>query len=212
LKGSNQDLIRQAKFQRERYQAIASRLKTLVQVQQPQVDAIKTSLKSWEKKISEAENKVLYTKLNTSESSPTFISFEDEDIDVWADELQLLKESLLLPPKPHEHTQSQKDNKLLLAKAIHEIEETITNAVTNQEGIQKDFEEAQKKIKYWNEKAQTALRNNDDDLALQAVVNKKVENKIVLILKTQLQHQQATVDILVRNLIALESLVVYEER
>jgi phage shock protein A len=54
LKGSNQDLIRQAKFQRERYQAIASRLKTLLEEQQPQVEAIKSSLKSWRKKVSEA--------------------------------------------------------------------------------------------------------------------------------------------------------------
>ncbi|WP_335010378.1 hypothetical protein [Nostoc sp.] len=36
------------------------------------------------------------------------------------------------------------------------------------------------------------MKNNDDDLALQAVVNKKVQNKIVLILQTQLQQQEAT--------------------
>ncbi|MEH1783512.1 MAG: hypothetical protein V7K67_29715 [Nostoc sp.] len=62
LKGSNQDLISQAKFQKERYQAIASRLKKLVGEQQPQVDAIKSSLKSWEQKVSEAQNKVLSSK------------------------------------------------------------------------------------------------------------------------------------------------------
>lgn len=224
LKGSNQDLIRQAKFQKERYQAIASRLKTLVEEQQPQVDAIKSSLKSWEKKVSEAQNKALLSKHNTSDAmsafeqiekkafereaptqevSPTFISFEDVD-----DELQQLKKALLLPPKPQEQT---KTKKVLLAEAIHEIEETVTSAVANQEGIQRDFEKAQKEAKYWNQKAQTALRNNDDDLALQAVVNKKVKNKIVLILQTQLQQQEATIDILVRNLIALESIVATEK-
>lgn len=55
------------------------------------------------------------------------------------------------------------------------------------------------------------MRNNDDDLALEAVVNKKVQNKILLILKTQLQHQEATIDILVRNLMAIESLVANEK-
>ncbi|MEH2237932.1 PspA/IM30 family protein [Nostoc sp.] len=114
LKGSNQDLIRQAKFQKERYQAIASRLKTLVEEQQPQVDAIKSSLKSWKKKVSEAQNEVLRSKPKNSEFSPTFISFEHEDVDVWVDdELQRLKEALLLPPKPQEQTKAKKDNSCL---------------------------------------------------------------------------------------------------
>lgn len=121
FKGSNQDLIRQAKFQKERYQAIASRLKKLVGEQQPQVDAIKSSLKFWEQKVSEAQNEVLRNKPNTSEFSPTFIKFEHEDIDVWVDdELQRLKEALLLPPKPQEETKAKKDSKVLLAEAIHE--------------------------------------------------------------------------------------------
>ncbi|MBW4563444.1 MAG: hypothetical protein KME32_20325 [Mojavia pulchra JT2-VF2] len=203
LKGSNQDLIRQAKFQKERYQAIASRLKTLVEKQQPKVDAINSSLTSWEKKVLEAQNEVLSSKPNTSEVSPTFIICEYEDVD---DELQRLKEALLLPPKPQEKTKAKKGHTVLLAEAIHEIEETLNNAVVNQEGIHKEFEKAQKEAKYWNEKAQTALINNDDDLALQAVVNKKAQNKIVFILQTQLQHQEATVDILVRNLSALENI------
>jgi phage shock protein A len=224
LKGSNQDLIRQAKFQNERYQAIASRLKTLVEEQQPQVDAIKISLASWEKKVSEAQYEVLHSKhkisdaVNTFEpkenqlleiEAPTknilqpFIGFEDVD-----DELQRLKEELFLLSKTQELAT---EKKVILLDAIHETQEAVNNAIANQEGIQKDFEKAQKEAKYWNEEGQTALRNNDDDLALQAVVNKKVQNKIVLILQTQLQQQEATVDILLRNLIALESIVADEE-
>ncbi|MEH2041011.1 PspA/IM30 family protein [Nostoc sp.] len=121
LKGSNQDLIRKAKFQKERYQAIASRLKKLVGEQQPQVDAIKSSLKSWEQKVSEAQNEVLSSKPSNSEFSPTFIKFEHEDIDLWVDEeLQQMKEALLLPSKPQEQTKAKNDSKVLLAKAIHE--------------------------------------------------------------------------------------------
>jgi phage shock protein A len=204
LKGSNQHLISQAKFQKERYQAIASRLKNLVEEQQPQVDAIKSSLKSWEKKVSEAQNEVLSSKPDTNQASMTFISFEYEEVDLWADdELQQLKEVLLIPAKPQA---KNKDTRVLIAEAIQEIEETVTKAVANQEGIEKDCEKAQKEAQDWNEKAQIALRKNDDDLALQAIVNKKIQNKIVLILQTQLQHQKATVDILVRNLIALENI------
>ncbi|MEH2284872.1 MAG: hypothetical protein V7K90_26740 [Nostoc sp.] len=206
LKGSNQDLIRQAKFQKERYEAIASRLKTLVGEQQPQVEAIKSNLKSWEKKVSEAQNEVLRSKPNNSEFSSTFIKFEHENVDVWVDdELQRLKEALLLPPKPQEQTKAKNDSKVLLAQAIRETQEAVNIVVANQEGIQKDFEEAQKEAKYWNEKAQTALRNNDDDLTLQSVVNKKVQNKIVLILQTQLQQQEAIVAVLKQNLMTLEN-------
>ncbi|MBC6431727.1 hypothetical protein FM036_13365 [Nostoc sp. HG1] len=206
LKGSNQDLIRQAKFQKERYQAIASRLKTLLGEQQPQVDAIKSSLKSWEKKVSEAQNEVLRSKPNNSEFSPTFIKFEHKDIDVSIDdELQRLKEQLFLPSKPQELATEKKDTQVILLEAIREIQEAVNIAVANQEGIEKDFEKTQEEAKYWNEKAQTALRSNDDDLALQAVVNKKVKNKIVLILQTQLQQQQATVAVLRQNLMTLKN-------
>ncbi|MEH2041010.1 PspA/IM30 family protein [Nostoc sp.] len=81
----------------------------------------------------------------------------------------------------------------------------MNSAVINQQSIEKDFENAQKEAKYWNEKAQDALTNNDDDLALEAVVNKKVQNKIVLIFLTQLQQQQATVALLRQNLMTLEN-------
>ncbi|MEH2355548.1 PspA/IM30 family protein [Nostoc sp.] len=204
VQGGNQNLINQAKFQKERYQAIASRLKKLVGEQQPQVDVIKSSLKSWEQKVSEAQNEVLCSKPNNSDFSPTFISFEYKDIDISIDdELQQLK-ALMLPPKTQEQTEAKKDSKVLLAEAIHETKKAVNSAVANQEGIQNDFEEAQKEAKYWREKAQTALINNDD-LALQAVVNKKVQNKIVLILLTQLQQQQAIVVVLRQNLMTLEN-------
>ncbi|MHC5599852.1 MAG: PspA/IM30 family protein [Nostoc sp.] len=203
LKGSNQDLIRQAKFQNERYQAIASRLKTLLEEQKPQGDAIQSSLASWEKKVSEAQNKVLRSKPNISEVSPTFTSLEYVDVSI-DDELQQLK-ALMLPPKLQEQTKAKKDSKVILLEAIHETQEGVDSAVANQEGIEKDFEKAQKEAKYWNEKAQTALRNNDDDLALQAVVNKKVKNKIALTLQTQLQQQEVVVAVLKQNLMTLEN-------
>ncbi|MEH1787173.1 MAG: hypothetical protein V7L23_16735 [Nostoc sp.] len=115
-----------------------------------------------------------------------------------------MKEALLLPPKPQEQTKAKNDSKMLLSEAILETQEAMNSAVTNQESIEKDFENAQKKAKYWNEKAETALRNNDDDLALQAVVNKKVQNKIALTLQTQLQQQEVVVAVL-KNLMTLEN-------
>ncbi|AFZ60117.1 hypothetical protein H6G54_08930 [Anabaena cylindrica FACHB-243] len=207
LKAGNQDLIRQAKFQKERYQAISSRLKNLVEEQTPKLEEIKSSFNSWEKKVSASQNEVLCSKPNNIEVSRTLISFEDENVDVWADDiLEPLEETLLLQPKPQKETQFKKDATNFLAEAIHEIEQAIINAVSNQEGIQKDFENAQKEAKYWNEKAKVALQSNDDNLALQAVVNKKVQNKITLTIKTQFQQQETTINILVQNLMILEKL------
>ncbi|MDZ7968111.1 MAG: hypothetical protein RM368_24695 [Nostoc sp. DedSLP03] len=50
----------------------------------------------------------------------------------------------MLPPKPQEQTKSKKDSKVLLAKAIHETKKAVNSTVANQEGIEKDFEKAQK--------------------------------------------------------------------
>ncbi|MHC5824098.1 MAG: PspA/IM30 family protein, partial [Nostoc sp.] len=82
LKGSNQDLIRQAKFQKERYQAIASRLKTLVEEQKPQVDAIQSSLASWEKKVSEAEKEVLCSKSQINGTISDFESIKNKFLEI----------------------------------------------------------------------------------------------------------------------------------
>ncbi len=125
----------------------------------------------------------------TSNISDPFINFEDID-DYWQ------------APQ----SQVKKDAKDLLLEAIKETEETITKAVTNQVSIQKDFEKSQKEAKHWSEKAQIALKNNDDDLAFQAVLNKKIQNKIALTIQTQLQQQEITINLLVQNLMVLEQL------
>ncbi|MDZ8085015.1 MAG: hypothetical protein RMY16_05360 [Nostoc sp. DedQUE12b] len=221
LKGNNQDLISQAKFQRERYQAIAGRLKTLVKEQQLQVDAIQSSLASWEKKVSEAEKEVLCSKpqINgtisdfepkknkfleiepyTQEVSHLFINSEDVD-----EELQRLKKEMLLPHKPQNIAIDKKDSKVILLEAIGETKEAIQSAILNQECIQEIYEKAQEEAKYWKDKACIALKNHDDNLALEAILSKIVHSKIVLTLQTQLQQHEATVILLGKNLIALEN-------
>jgi len=224
LKGSNQDLIRQAQFQKERYQAIASRIKALVEEQKPQAEAIKSSLGTWEKKVSEAENQGLYSKTNPNDAisisnfkpreynlldteartKNTFqevITFEDVD-----EELQWLKEELLRPSGSQKPTTQIKDVQVLLAEAICKTKEAVNTAVVNKECIQKDYDKAHEEAKSWNTKAHIALKNNDDNLAIKAVLNKKVQNKIALTLQTQLQQQEVTVALLRQNLMALENI------
>ncbi|NDJ24848.1 hypothetical protein GS682_25025 [Nostoc sp. B(2019)] len=225
LKEGHEDLARQAQFQKERYQAIASRLKNLVGEQTPQVDAIKRSLTFWESKVSEAQNEVLSSTVNIGsatsafehienkflkieapiqEVSQSFISFEDEDVNA---ELQRLKEELLLPSKPQDQVTGKKDTKVILVGAIRETQKAVKSAVLNQEGIQKDYEKAQEEAKYCNKKAHIALKNNDENLAFQAILGKTVYSKIAIVLQTQFQQQKATVTILRQNLIALENIL-----
>ncbi|MEH2057538.1 MAG: hypothetical protein V7K97_15510 [Nostoc sp.] len=111
----------------------------------------------------------------------------------------------MLPPKPQEQTKAKKDSNVLLSEAIGETKEAINTAVINQECIQKDYEKAQEEVKLWNRYAHIALKNNDDNLAIKAVLKKKVQNKIALTLQTQLQQQEAVVAVLKQNLMTLEN-------
>ncbi|AFY41293.1 PspA/IM30 family protein [Nostoc sp. PCC 7107] len=209
LQEGREDLIPQAKFQKERYQAIASRLKNLVEEQQPKVENLKVSFKSWEEKISEADNnekQVLQVETNSEVVSNSdrliFRTFEDVD-----EELQRLKKELLQPSKQLNKATDKQDAKTLLAVAIGEVRQTLNFAVTHQEGIQKDYEKAKEEVTFWKNKAQIALKNNDDNLAVKAVLKNKVNNKIVFTLKTQLQKQEITVNLLKQNLTVLENIL-----
>jgi phage shock protein A len=224
VKSANKDLASQAKYQKEKSELIAQRLKKLLDEQQQQVDKIKKSLKYWEDKIPEVQKEQLVLKVNSSANTNIFevleneyldtqnstqdvisgsIAFEDIDEDSdFNDYLQELQEMLLL--QTLSQVKKRPDN--ILAEAIQETEKIITKAVGHQESIQKDFEKAQKEAKFWNEKAKIALQSNDDDLALKAVVNKKVQNKVAVTIQAQFQQQKTTINILVQNLMILEKI------
>ena len=103
LQQSNKTLISQAKFQKERYQAIADRLQNLVEEQQPQLDNIKGKLDNWGERLSEEQsmnllgefnsidNKFSESQTNVEEVSQSYNIIE-ESID---DELKRLKSELL---------------------------------------------------------------------------------------------------------------------
>ncbi|MBH8555839.1 PspA/IM30 family protein [Nostocaceae cyanobacterium CENA357] len=224
LKEGREDLAPQAKFQKERYQAIASRLKTLIDDQTPQLDTIKNNLASWESKISEAQNRILCSNPNiTSEyieektlqieasleetlQSDNFdegILIDLEDVD---EELKRLKEEVSSLLKPQNKSKDKKGTLNTLVNAISETREAVNKAVTNKEYIQKYYAQVKNEAEEWHKKAQVALENNDDNLAIQAILSKTVQSKIAIALKTQLQQQEATIILLQQNLTALESL------
>lgn len=102
LQQNNKTLISQAKFQKERYQAIPDRLLNLVEEQQPQLDNIKGKLDNWQERLSEEQsmnllgefnsidNKLLESQNNAEKVSQSYNTIE-ESID---DELTRLKSEL----------------------------------------------------------------------------------------------------------------------
>jgi phage shock protein A len=230
LKEGHQDLARQAQFNKERHEAIANRLRSLVKQQATQVDTLKHNLTSWESKVSQAENKVLPRKFNPSSTTSAFehvenklldteapaeaisqpdynqglelitVSFEDID-----EELKRLKEQMFPPLTLEDGSPAIKDCTAILETAILETEKAVDSTFTSKEQIQKNYDQAKEAAQDWNKKAQIALQNNDDNLALQAIVDKTVQSKIAVVLKTQIQQQETVLTLLRQNLIALEN-------
>lgn len=50
------------------------------------------------------------------------------------------------------------------------------------------------------------MKDNNNDLALKAIVNKNVQNKIIISLKKQLQQQESIVNLLKKHLVLLENI------
>ena len=235
LKEGHQDLARQAQFNKERHEAIANRLRSLVEQQATQVDTLKQSLTSWESKVSEAENKVLPRKFNPSRTTSAFEHMEKKLLDIEApaeaisqldynqglelitgnfedidEELKRLKEQMLPPLTLQDGSPVIKDctailETAILETAILETKKAVHSTFTSKEQIQKNYDHAKEAAQDWNKKAQIALQNNDDNLALQAIVDKTVQSKIAVVLKTQIQQQETVLTLLRQNLIALKN-------
>ncbi len=115
------------------------------------------------------------------------------------EELARLKDELLRTQSPY------KDPEKIIKEAIQQTREAVGSAVTSQQTIQKQYEQAQKEANESCKKAQIALQEDNENLAFNALIAKKVQGKIATAIKTQLQQQEATVKLLNSNLTALEN-------
>lgn len=197
LKEGSQDLVSQAKFQKERYEAIVSRLKTLIDEQTPQLDTIKRNLACWEKQISESEYEV--SQPNKINEELEFITVDFEDID---HEFKYLKEHTSCLPI---ETKEDQDPGKILNEAIQQTREAVKESVINQQSIQQQYNQAHKKVSEWHNKAEIAMQKDDDNLALDTLIAKKVQRQVVTAIKTQLEQQKTNVRLLKNNLSALEN-------
>ncbi len=141
LQQSNKTLASQAKFQKERYQAIVDRLKNLIEEQQPQIDNIKGKFESWGERLSEERNTVLLPELNNNtlrsqtnvEVSQSYNTIEESELITFEsidDELKRLKDELL--NKSQYKTQDYQDSEKSLNEAIKQTKETLQTVLTSQ--------------------------------------------------------------------------------
>ncbi len=161
LQQNNQTLISEAKFQKERYQAIADRLQNLVEEQQPQLDNIKGKLDYWGERLSEEqsmnllgefysiENNFLSSQTNAEKVSQSYNTIE-ESID---DELTRLKSELL-------------SKKQCEAKDYQNSQQTINEANTLSEFncIENNFLSSQTNAEKVSQSYNTIEENIDDEL------------------------------------------------
>lgn len=103
------------------------------------------------------------------------------------------------------------DPEKILEQAIIDMQEdlvqlrqAVASAIASQKRTQQQYNQAQTEANNWQQRAQLALQKGDENLAREALMRKKTNSETAASLKTQLDQQNASVDTLKRNLIALE--------
>lgn len=226
LQENNKELANKAKFQKERYQAIADSLIKLVIEQQPQLDKIKAKFDYLKEQLSEEQNMVSHPKFNTNTLSDSknienrllesitnggkklqsydnmqdneLISFESIE-----DELTKLKDEFV--SRELYNSVNYEDLSKTINEAIDETKEILQSAIFIQKSIQEEYKQTQKEAKESHDKVQIALQNNDDNQALNAIFSKIVHNKCLDTIENQLKQQKATLTLIKNNLSVLEN-------
>lgn len=93
----------------------------------------------------------------------------------------------------------------ILEKSILNTRDAVKLAVSNLERIQQQYNAASAEANNYHQQAQLALQNHNDNLTFQALINKAVGGRVATALKAQLEQQSVMVEILKRNLTALEN-------
>lgn len=97
------------------------------------------------------------------------------------------------------------DYKDILEKSILNTTDAVKLAISTLERMQQQHEQAIIEGKKSHQQAQVALQNDNESLTFQALINKAVGGRVATALKTQLEQQSVMVEILKRNLTALEN-------
>lgn len=86
-----------------------------------------------------------------------------------------------------------------------QLRQAVAQAIASQKRTQQQYNQAQTEANKWQSRAQLALQKGDENLAREALVQKKTYNDTAVALKGGLDQQTSQVEALKKNLIQLES-------
>lgn len=103
------------------------------------------------------------------------------------------------------------DPGLILDQAVADMQDNlvklrqaVATAIASQKRLQNQFEEADKSAIEWQQRAQLALQKGNEELARQALQQKKAKADSAAMLKVSLESQSSQVETLKKSLLALE--------
>ena len=85
------------------------------------------------------------------------------------------------------------------------LRQAVATAIASQKRIQNQAEQAESQSKAWYERAEMALKKNEEDLAREALSRRKTYQDTATALNNQLSGQAGQVETLKKSLIALEA-------
>ncbi len=92
-----------------------------------------------------------------------------------------------------------------MSEDLIQLRQAVATAIASQKRMERQHDQAQQQVDEWQRRAELALRNNDENLAREALVRKKSYAESANGLKKQLDDQKAQVDALRTNMTKLES-------
>ncbi|WP_413429821.1 PspA/IM30 family protein [Synechococcus sp. Cu2B8-bc1011] len=84
------------------------------------------------------------------------------------------------------------------------LRQAVAMAIASQKRLQNQAEQAESQARTWYERAELALKKNEDELAREALTRRKTFQETASSLGTQVQAQSAQVETLKKSLVALE--------
>ncbi len=107
---------------------------------------------------------------------------------------------------------SAEDPEKILEQTIKDMQEdlvqlrqAVATAIASQKRMERQYEQAQQNVDEWQRRAELALRNNDENLAREALVRKKTFTETAQSFKKQVEDQSNQVHVLRTNMTKLES-------
>ncbi|MEN9205594.1 MAG: PspA/IM30 family protein [Thermostichales cyanobacterium BF4_bins_65] len=86
-----------------------------------------------------------------------------------------------------------------------QMRQSVAQAMASQKRMEKQYEQARQNVEEWQKRAELALRNNNEQLAREALMRKKTFAETAASMKKQLDEQNAQLLILRDNMAKLES-------